>query len=259
MRHKALFAEAAGTFILCLLGAGATMADAALGSRGPGLLGVALASGLALGVAVSATMSVSGGHVNPAVTIALLATGRMRAAGAAQYVAAQLAGAALAGVLLSNVVFKHVRAPGVADVRDLTWNGTPRLDVSQLAGAPAVSPEGQPLPGGASRRLRAQWRGVLIEGLLTFPLVFVVFATAIDPRRPQLGGLAIGLTWTAAILVGGPLTGAALNPARVFGTGLAYGAEFWAQHWVYWIGPVGGALLAAFTYEYLLLDRSAQR
>ena len=83
---------------------------------------------------------------------------------------------------------------------------------------------------------------VLIEAILTFILVIAVFGTAMDPRAAKVGGFAIGLTIAADILIGGPLTGAAMNPARTFGPAVA--ANFWDNHLVYWIGPLCGAIVA---------------
>jgi glycerol uptake facilitator-like aquaporin len=93
--------------------------------------------------------------------------------------------------------------------------------------------------------------GVLIEAILTFFLLLAVFGTAVDKRAPKIGGFGIGLTLFVAILMGGPLTGASLNPARTFGPALAGG--FWQNDLVYWIGPIIGAVIAALIYEYVIL------
>ena len=86
-----------------------------------------------------------------------------------------------------------------------------------------------------------------LEGTLTFFLMLAVLGTAVDSMAPKIGGFGIGLTVAMDILVGGPLTGAAMNPARVFGPGLAAG--FWEYHWVYWIGPIAGAAFASWLYS----------
>ncbi len=97
-------------------------------------------------------------------------------------------------------------------------------------------------------------RGVIIEAVLTFFLVFVVFGTAVDARAPRIGGLGIGLTVALDILFGGPLTGAAMNPARTFGPALA--SAHWNNHLVYWIGPLLGGALAGLVYGRFLITPS---
>ncbi|MGH9399458.1 MAG: aquaporin, partial [Thermoanaerobaculia bacterium] len=98
---------------------------------------------------------------------------------------------------------------------------------------------------------------IVIEGILTFFLVFVVFGTAIDARGPRIGGLAIGLAVALGILFGGPLTGAAMNPARVFGPALVAG--FWSGHLVYWIGPLLGGAAAGWVYKTFFLGEGSLR
>jgi len=247
MLAKALVAEAVGTFALCLVGAGSILVDAMLGDKGPGLLGIALAHGLILSVAVTATMNVSGGHINPAVTAAMMATRRISLPKGLLYVLAQLVGAVVAGLLLANFLFDGVQSVTGADVVQQTWNGTPHYEVHVLAD-----------PRSASGAWQAATRAGLIEAVLTFLLVFAVFGTAVDPRRPNVGGFGIGLTLAAAILAGGPLTGAALNPARAFGTGLMLGSGFWQQQPVYWIGPIVGGLAAGIICQVLILERSGE-
>ena len=207
---------------LVFVGAGAIILDAHTGG-GVTLLGIAAAHGLALSIAVSITIPISGGHLNPAVTIAMLATKRIAAGKAGGYVAAQLLGATLAGVLLKG--FYPAQAVAKSNL------GTPAL-------GPGVT--------------FAQ--GVVIETILTFLLLFTIFGVAVDPRAPQhITGFCIGLTVAFDILAGGPLSGASMNPARTFGPALVAG--FWANHLVYWIGPVLGGLLGAFLYQGLVLPR----
>jgi aquaporin Z len=219
---KPLLAEVIGTFTLIFAGAGAIVVDHAT-RGGVGLLGIALAHGLAIGVMVSALGAVSGGHFNPAVTFGFLAGRRMSLAPALAYVVAQLAGAVLAAVALS--------AGFPRDAAVATHLGTPLL-------------AGQMGPGA----------GVLVEALGTFFLVTVVFGTAVHPQAPRLGGLAIGLTITMDILAFGPLTGAAVNPARAFGPALVSGT--WADHWVYWVGPLLGGGAAGWLYAGAYLSDS---
>jgi glycerol uptake facilitator-like aquaporin len=97
-------------------------------------------------------------------------------------------------------------------------------------------------------------QGVVVEAVLTFLLVFAVFGTAVDPRAPRVGGFAIGLVLTFDILAGGPLTGASMNPARTFGPAIASGV--WADHLVYWVGPILGGIVAAGLYRNLLTGSS---
>jgi len=219
---SAFVAELVGTFYLVFAGAGAIILDAHTGG-GVTLLGIAAAHGLALSIAVSITIPISGGHLNPAVTLAMLATKRIAAGKAGGYVAAQLLGATLAGVLLKG--FYPAQAVAKSNL------GTPAL-------GPGVT--------------FAQ--GVVIETILTFLLLFTIFGVAVDPRAPQhITGFCIGLTVAFDILAGGPLSGASMNPARTFGPALVAG--FWANHLVYWIGPVLGGLLGAFLYQGLVLPR----
>jgi len=217
----ALIAEAIGTFLFFFVGAGSVVLGdylAAGGGSGPGLLGVALAHGLALAVLVSALGAVSGGHFNPAVTLAVWIMGKVTPMRAALYVVAQLVGALGAGLALKAVF---------ADAWQPSNIGTPALG----AGITWVT-------------------GVGIEAVLTALLVLAVIGTAVDPRAPKIGGLAIGLAVAADILVGGPLTGAAMNPARWFGPAVAAGAfDDW---YVWWIGPVIGATAAALVYRFAL-------
>jgi aquaporin Z len=208
------FAEFVGTFTLVFIGVGSILFS------GGQLVGIALAHGLAIAVMVSAVGHISGGHFNPAVTFGFLITRRMAPALGAVYVVVQLLGAVVA-MLALKVIFPD----------------EPSLD----PGVPTVAD--QISVGG----------GVLTEAILTFFLVWVVFATAADPRGTfkSVAGLAIGLTITMDILGGGPLTGAAMNPARAFGPELVQGE--WSDFWVYWVGPLAGGGVAALAYELLYL------
>lgn len=209
-------AELIGTFALCFIGAGAICTDAKTNGA-VGLIGIAIAHGLVLSIAVSSTMAISGGQVNPAVTLALYATGRIKHLHqAVQYIVSQLVGAALAGFFL-----KAIYAPTVWQKVHL---GTPAL-------GPGVS----------------QGTGIFVEAVLSFFLIFAVFGTAVDAHAPKIGGFGIGLTIGFDILMGGPLTGAAMNPARAFGPALAAG--YWQNHIVYWIGPVLGGVVAGLVYD----------
>lgn len=222
---KQLLAEAIGTFFLCFAGIGAIVSMEAPIESGVGLLGIALAHGLALSVAVSIFAGISGSHFNPAVTIGFLSTGRIAAPLAALYIAAQLAGAVIAAAAC-NTIFP---ADSVAAAR-----------------------LGIPLPGG-------DWVTtpilLLTEFILTFLLMTAIFGTAVDGRAMpmKLGGFAIGLTVTFDILAGGKVTGASMNPARSFGPALVYG-DF-SFHGYYWLAPIAGAVVAALLYHHVLLEK----
>ncbi len=212
-------AELLGTFGLVFFAAGAVITS---GTGGFGLLGIALAHAIVLSVMVSATMAISGGHLNPAVTIGLLLGRRIDGKNAAIYIAAQLAGATLAALALKLLL----PAPAVR---------------AMLVGTPTVS---------GSITLPV---AMALEALLTFFLVSAVFGTCVNPEAPKIGGFGVGLVLFFATLVGGPLTGAALNPARVFGPAAISGV--WTAHAVYWIGPLVGGALAALLWDRVLLGK----
>lgn len=208
MQPKMYAAELIGTFTLVVIGAGAGALSSASGS---GLVGVALAHGVALMIIVYTWGAISGAHVNPAVTFGVALAGRMPWIRAVGYWIAQLIGAALAGFLLRYLV------------------GT----TGQL---------GMTLPAANVTSLQA----VVLEAVLTFFLVVTVFACAIAGRNGNAAGLAIGLVLTMDILMGGPLTGAAMNPARAFGPALALGN--FSSFWIYVVGPLVGGGLAGLIY-----------
>jgi MIP family channel proteins len=229
------FAEFVGTFTLIFIGAGSIMTLTKLLEPGTGgnpaalsfygsvtLVSVALAHGLAIGVMVSAVGHISGGHFNPAITVGFFITRRLAPTLALVYLSVQLLGATAAALLLRWFFSDSVRA-------------------ATNVGAPALS-------SGIS-----VWQGVVIEGILTFFLVWVVFATAADPGGTfkSVAGLAIGFTITLDILMGGPLTGAAMNPARAFGPELV--SRDWTDAWVWYVGPFVGGAVAALAYEWLYL------
>lgn len=234
-----LACEFIGTFALTFIGAGAILTTTWTGGQ-PGLVGIALAHGLALAIAVSATMNISGGHINPAVTLAMVVTGRTKPASGAAYIVAQCIGAAVAGMMLANI-FGGL-GTGAAGITgraavEACKLGTPAHDVAVIFSGAAV----------------------FVEAILTFLLLFAVFGTAVDPRAPHIGGFGIGLTVCMDILMGGPITGAAMNPARTIGTLIGGGnatSMLWSQHWVYWIGPIVGAVVAGLVYDGLILKKS---
>ena len=215
-------AEFLGTFFLTFAGAGSILQSLSMGDAGFGLMGIALAHGIALSIAVSATAAISGGHINPAVTIGLYAAGKVRAGLVPIYVIAQCAGSFLAALALRAIF------PG-------------EIVAAASLGTPA------PAPGVSFGMV------VFVEAILTFFLMLAVWGTAVDPRSPRIGGFGIGLTVLVDILVGGPITGAGMNPARVFGPALAGGG--WNAHAAYWIGPVLGAVAASLLYRQFLLEK----
>jgi aquaporin Z len=188
------------------------------------LVAVALAHGLTMTAMVSITGHISGGHVNPAVTIGAWVTNQIKTAAAVVYIVAQLLGAATGAALL-------------------------RLSL------PGTLTKGSPLgtPGVAHQFGMSNGKAVLLEAVLTFFLVFVVYGMAIDPKGPfsKIAGFPVGLIIAVDILVGGPLTGAAMNPARWFGPAFISGT--WTDWWVYLIGPIGGGVIAASVYWFAFL------
>jgi MIP family channel proteins len=227
-KPQKLIAEFFGTFTLIFFGVGSICANQILrasGDPGIGLLGIALAHGLAIAIMVSAMGHISGGHYNPAITIGFWVTRRMDLVDTLLYWFAQLAGATAAALLLRILVPE--------DVWQVVALGTPAL------------------ADGITRTA-----GMLIEGVMTFFLVFVVFATAVDEKGAfnKIAGFAIGLTITMGALFGGPLTGAALNPARAFGPALV--SHHWLNHGVYWVGPLAGGILAAWIYDSAFLRKT---
>jgi aquaporin Z len=223
---KQLLAEALGTFFLCFAGIGAIVATSEPINSGAGLVGIALAHGLALSIAVSIFAGISGAHHNPAVTIGFLTTGRIALPLALMYIIFQLVGATLAAAAC-----KAIYPPAA-------------VDASML---------GIPLP--------ASWINtpeivLLTEFLLTFLLMTAIYGTAVDERAApmKLGGFGIGLTVTFDILAAGKVTGASMNRARSFGPAFVH--NYFAWHWCYWVAPIAGAVAAALVYEHLLLDKS---
>src|SRR5437016_3652674 len=212
-------AEFIGAFTLIFVGGGAGSVAAHYHRASSGLVGVALANGLALGIMVTNLGHISGGHFNPAITLGFVVTRRITASLAVVYWTAQLLGAVVAALILRYIFAK---LGGVASA----------------APVPHIHED----------------KAFVLELIMTFFLVFAVWATAVDPRGAfkAIAGLAIGLTITIDVLVGGPLTGAAMNPARAFGPELA--GHTWSGWWVYWLGPIVGALLAAWLYEFLYLS-----
>jgi MIP family channel proteins len=221
-----LIAEFVGAFALVFFGEGAICVDwYPHASNALGLFPIAVAHGLAIAIMVCALGHISGGHFNPAITIGFWVTKRLNTLDTVAYWIAQLAGATAAAFLLKAIIPED------------TWHavalGTPMFahDFTRLS-------------------------GMILEGVTTFFLVLTVFATAVDERssfRP-VAGFAIGISIVLGIMVAGPFTGGALNPARAFGPALA--SSHWQNHGIYWVGPLAGGFLAGFLYDSLFLKKS---
>ena len=219
---RSCLAEFIGTFYLCFAGISAILCTTPAVGVSMGLVGIALAHGLALSIAVNAFGGISGAHFNPAVTSGFLVTGCIKPGLAVAYVIAQLLGATTgAGVARSIFPVEAVNAANL----------------------------GIPLP--------APWAttGVVLtaEFVMTFLLMTSIFGTAVDDRGKavKIGGFGIGLTVAFDILAGGAVTGASMNPARSFGPALEM--NYWTWHWAYWVAPIAGAVVAALIYDKILL------
>lgn len=220
---KAALAELIGMFLFVFAGVGSAMAADKLGVVGvtpSSLILIALAHGISLFCVIAATANISGGHINPAVTLGLAVGGQITLMRAVLYWVAQLLGSVLAALLL-KFTFHHI--------------GVPIHTVG--AGESMLS-------------------AVIIEIVATFALVFVVYGTAVDPKRGAIGTIApiaIGFTVLANILACAPFSGASMNPGRSFGPALV--AWNWHNHWVYWVGPLIGGALAGLIYNELLISQ----
>jgi aquaporin TIP len=217
-------AEFVGTLALVFIGAGSVIIAIGNGGGYAGLVGVALAHGFVLATFISGLGPVSGGHFNPAVTIGVWVGGKIEATRAAWYVLAQLAGAVAGAGLLRWVLPEQA------------WRNA-------FLGATLVS----------HRFGITTAKAILLEAILTFLLVFTVFAVAVDDRGvfKSIAGLPIGLVLAFDILVGGQLTGASMNPARSLGPALV--GWKWTDYWVYLVGPISGGIIAASLYTFVFL------
>jgi aquaporin Z len=236
-------AELFGTFILVFVGAG-TLCAAALpagDSRyqvvGGVPLAAALAEGFALAVALTATFHVSTGCLNPAITLMQWVTRKLDTQRTFALIGVQLLGAALAGAALRGLFSDDV-------LREARM-GAPHLK--------ALLSEGGVTIGGLLT-------GAALEAAFTFLVTLAVFATLLDPRAPNLGGVGAGMAQVAVILCGFHLTGGAANPARWFGSAiweltlaLPESARPLADHAVYWGGPIVGAILGGLFYTMVIL------
>jgi MIP family channel proteins len=218
-------AEALGTFALVFIGIGSVAAKY-YPDANYGIFGIATAHAIVLAVMVTATMAISGGHLNPAVTVGLLVARRTTGRTAAAYIVAQLLGAVLAALAIKAIFPIGVIRPIALGTPTIASN----IQISQA---------------------------IALEAILTFFLVSAVFGTCVNAEAPKVGGFGVGLVLWFDIIVGGPLTGAAMNPARAFGPALVAGQ--WVAHIVYWAGPILGAVVAALVWEYVLLPPRERR
>ena len=216
-RMRRMAAEAIGTFFLVLIGPGAVMENAVSGGAiRP--VGIALAFAFVVIAMIYALGPLSGAHINPAVTLAFWSVGRLPVSEVIPYIVAQCVGALAASFAL---------AAALGPVGKLG------------ATLPAVS-------------LGAAFG---VEWLLSFGLMLVIMAVATDRRTADgFAPLAIGLTVGFCALMGGPLTGASMNPARSLGP--AFVGHLWQGHWIYWLAPVTGMWMAAHVYDYLATDNA---
>ncbi len=218
---KALVAEFIGTFALIFIGAGA----GALGIGG--LVGVAFAHGLVVLAFAYAYGHISGTHINPAVTLGVLAAGKIEAGKAAAYIVVQILGGLVAAFTLRWVLGGVVGGLGATTLAQNLQVGGSTVSITPLV-------------------------GLVLEAILTFFLVNTVLNAAVSGKAGGHAGLAIGMTLTLAILMGGPLTGGSLNPARSIGPALASGNT--TDLWVYLVGPVLGSVVAGLLYRGVLED-----
>jgi len=245
VKLRPYLAELLGTFVLVFVGAGTVCASYHTETGPPGppwlSLAVALAEGCALAVALTfSTLDGTGGCLNPALTLMLWVCKRLDGYRALAFIVAQVIGATLAGLVVREVFG--------AFLPKLTHLGTPHLK-------PFLQPDSTiPVSGIVA--------GIGLEAAFTAIVAFAVFATLIDPRRPRQGGVGVGIAQVAVVLLGFNLTGGCANPARWFGTAIwemtvpALRTDFpgpFADHTIYWVGPVVGALLAGVLYSSVIL------
>ncbi len=227
--YKKYIAELLGTLLLVFIGAGAVCASHSLkmaGGQGTGYAWAIVVFGIVVVAVVYATSYISGSHINPAVTISFLVTGRMDAGTAAFYIISQLLGAVIAGFFL----------------RLLFPDAVSTVHLGTCALGKGVE----------------FWKALLIEAVMTFLFVFTIFATALGSRRTPgvLAGVAIGLVYLFGTLVASSISGGALNPARVFGPAVASG--HFDYHFVWWLGPVSGGIGAVFLYDKIFSGKPAK-
>ncbi|MDP6132256.1 MAG: aquaporin [Dehalococcoidia bacterium] len=237
---RGVVAETIGVLVFVLVGTGAIIAtgaldvlsgnvaaDATVLTGSARLVAIALALGFTYMALVALTVGISGGHINPAVTFGAVVTGRMGVAKGVVYVIGQVAGAIVASYIL-KVVLTDVAIGIEGNLGGVAWNP---IAVDNLGSA------------------------LVIELILGFVLVFVMLAAVIGPGEgaSPVAPIAVGLIVVVGTLLAWGLTGAAMNPARALGPALA--AEMWTDHWIYWVGPLGGAAIAGIIYDGVFTGR----
>jgi aquaporin Z len=217
---KKVLAEVVGVFFFFFVGIGTALLTSGAGPIS--LLYVALGHGVTLAIAITALGAISGGHFNPAVTIGFLLVRKISPLLALLYILGQLVGGVLAGLALIAIIPESVWRPA-------------NLALPALGTGISVT------------------QGLLMEVILTFFLVLAIFGTVVDPRPTRIGGFGIGLTVFVGILVGGPISGGAMNPARAFAPAILSGN--WTDQWIYWVGPIVGGAIAALLYVTIFLPK----
>jgi len=229
---RAWFAEAIATYALVFFGPLAIILAAVAFGTGlsiQAIVMISLAHGAAIGLMVYTFGHVSGAHINPAVTISMLVTRRIGIKDGIAYIVFQLIGAIAAAASLKAIL------PDLGAKVNFGTQGGP----SELLNHSALS-------------------GLAVEIILTFFLVTVIFMTAVHKKAPAgMYGLAIGGMIFLIHLVGVPLTGASVNPARTFGPALISG--YWDFHWIYWVGPIIGAIIAGLIMNYVFVKKAEQQ
>ena len=229
---RAWFAEAIATYCLVFFGPLSIILAAVAFGNGlsvPAIVMIALGHGAAIGLMVYTFGHVSGAHINPAVTISMLVTRRIGIKDGIAYIVFQLIGAIVAAASLKAIL------PDLGAKVNFGTQGGP----SALLNHSALS-------------------GLAVEIILTFFLVTVIFMTVVHKKAPAgMYGLAIGGMIFLIHLVGVPLTGASVNPARTFGPALISG--YWDFHWIYWAGPIIGAVIAGLVMNYVFVKKAEQQ
>jgi aquaporin Z len=220
---KKYLAELIGTFVLVFFGTGA----AVVAGKSIGVLGIALAFGIAVLVMVYAIGAISGCHINPAITLAMLVNGKIGSKDAVIYIIVQCIGAIIASALLFAIM-----------------TGNPAYNIA--ADGLGQNGYGIASPGGYSLV-----SGLLAEVILTFIFLMVIFGATSKTAPAGFAGIAIGLSLTTVHLVGIQITGTSVNPARSLGPALIVGGNALSQLWLFIIAPIIGAVLAAFVWKYL--------
>ncbi len=227
-KYSKYIAEILGTLLVVFIGAGAICAEHSIkmtDAQGVPVWAITVFDFVIVAV-VYATSYISGSHINPAVTISYWATGRMHAGTALYYIISQLAGAVMAALFL-KILFP--------DAVSTVFLGTCTLGEGVVF-----------------------WKAILIECVVTFLFVFTIYATAVDRRTSKvLAGVAIGLVFLFGVSVSITFSGGALNPARVFGPAVVSG--HFDYHYVWWLGPVFGAIAAGLLYGKVFKRKSEEK